>query len=509
MAIKHFNSGVYIDTIQSLDGCDSIVSLNLSILNSSYSTAYQTACDSFTWIDGITYYSNNNTATHIIPNAAGCDSIITLNLSILQSTNSIDSFTVCDSLTWMNGMTYYANNNTATHILPNATGCDSIITLNLTILQPTYGIDTQTGCDSLTWIDGITYYSDNTIATHIIPNSAGCDSIITLNLTILQSTNSVDSYTVCDSITWIDGITYYSNNTTATHILPNSAGCDSIITLNLTIIPSQQLILENSFSLPSDANNCIGQAAITVSGNADFELNIDNGLQIVPTSGYSVLDNLCPGVHDLKITDNCGDTLHSTLVIPVDSNYVYNNPYLDSIAVDSLGATISNCTIYYNSIDTAYIDSIWSVGNVVNVIWNIVDATGSNYDTTTYNLNNGNGVYLLQLNVFCPTKALGEYFTVTEAIYFENGSVFITGIDDNDLNHIEIQPNPTNDIVSITSANNEIKRIIIYDLYGKELQKVVQNESVYLISLNDKPTGIYLLKIITSKGQVTKRVLKQ
>ncbi len=38
----------------------------------------QTACDSLTWIDGNTYTSSNNTATYILTNAVGCDSIVTL-----------------------------------------------------------------------------------------------------------------------------------------------------------------------------------------------------------------------------------------------------------------------------------------------------------------------------------------------------------------------------------------------------------------------------------------------
>lgn len=503
------NSGTFIETFNNQLGCDSVVTLELTIQNAYYSNLSQISCENYFWSVNNQNYTQSGQYIDTLQSISGIDSIITLNLTILQSTNSIDSYTVCDSLTWIDGITYYSNNTTATHIIPNAAGCDSIITLNLTILQTTNSIDSYTVCDSLMWIDGITYYSNNTTATYIITNAAGCDSIITLNLTLLQPTYGIDVQNDCDSLIWIDGITYYSNNSTATHIIPNSAGCDSIITLNFTIVPAQPLILANSFSLPSDANNCIGQAAITVSGNADFELTIDNGLQIVTTSGYSVLDNLCPGVHDLKITDNCGDTLHTALLIPVDSNYVYNNPYLDSMAVDSLGATLTNCTIYYNSIDTAYIDSIWSVGNVVNVVWNIVDASGSNYDTSSYVLNNGNGVYLLQLSVFCPTKALGDYFTVTEAIYFENGNVYVTGIDEKEINHIAIHPNPTNDYVSITSANDEIKRIVIYDLYGKELQNEVQNGSTYLISLNTKPTGIYLFKITTTKGQVTKRVVKQ
>ena len=36
--------------------------------------------------------------------------------------------------------------------------------------------------------------------------------------------------------TWIDGVTYTSSNTTATDTLIASNGCDSIVTLNLTLI---------------------------------------------------------------------------------------------------------------------------------------------------------------------------------------------------------------------------------------------------------------------------------
>jgi hypothetical protein len=59
----------------------------LSQCFSSYSTDTQTACDSYTWIDGNTYTSSNSTATDTLTNAAGCDSIVTLNLTI----NTVDS----------------------------------------------------------------------------------------------------------------------------------------------------------------------------------------------------------------------------------------------------------------------------------------------------------------------------------------------------------------------------------------------------------------------------------
>ena len=59
----------------------------LSQCFSSYSTDTQTACDSYTWIDGNTYTSSNSTATDTLTNAAGCDSVVTLNLTI----NTVES----------------------------------------------------------------------------------------------------------------------------------------------------------------------------------------------------------------------------------------------------------------------------------------------------------------------------------------------------------------------------------------------------------------------------------
>ena len=69
-------------------------------------TDLHTACDSFTWIDGNTYTSSNNTASHVLQNTQGCDSTVTLDLTILNSSSSIDVQSSCDSFTWIDGNTY-------------------------------------------------------------------------------------------------------------------------------------------------------------------------------------------------------------------------------------------------------------------------------------------------------------------------------------------------------------------------------------------------------------------
>ena len=67
-------------------------------MSPSSSTDTQEECEEFTWIDGNTYTESNNTATFVIPNAVGCDSTITLNLTINNLTTleaGVDQ-TVCE-----------------------------------------------------------------------------------------------------------------------------------------------------------------------------------------------------------------------------------------------------------------------------------------------------------------------------------------------------------------------------------------------------------------------------
>jgi hypothetical protein len=71
-------------------------------------TDIQTACRAFTWIDGKTYTESNNTATYnfIGGAASGCDSLVTLNLTINGVTNRS---------TTTSGVTITANNTSATY----------------------------------------------------------------------------------------------------------------------------------------------------------------------------------------------------------------------------------------------------------------------------------------------------------------------------------------------------------------------------------------------------------
>src|SRR5690554_2470368 len=197
------------------------------------------ACDSFDWFG--TTYTASGTATHVLTNSAGCDSTVTLILTINISATGTDTQTACGSFTWIDGVEYTASNNTAMYTIVGgaANGCDSIVTLDLTINPVATGTDTQTACGSFTWIDGVEYTASNNTAMYTIVGGAanGCDSIVTLDLTINQVATGTDVQASCGPFTWIDGVEYTATNNTAMHTIVGGAanGCDSIVTLNLTV----------------------------------------------------------------------------------------------------------------------------------------------------------------------------------------------------------------------------------------------------------------------------------
>ena len=126
------------------------------------------------------YTASTNVPTFTLTNAAGCDSVVTLHLTVRQPTTGDTTAAVCGSFEW-HGNTYTQSGN-YTYTTTNAAGCDSVVTLHLTIQQPTTGDTTAVACESFTWYGNT--YTESGDYTCVLSNAAGCDSVVTLHLTI-------------------------------------------------------------------------------------------------------------------------------------------------------------------------------------------------------------------------------------------------------------------------------------------------------------------------------------
>lgn len=133
-------SGIYKDTLLSILGCDSIVTLYLTVNKSVTNEISITACDHYTWTNGVTYTTSGvyYDSLHTIH---GCDSIEVLNLTILpEAVTEVDTLTICASdlpYDWYGQLLTQTGTYTAAEKYANR-DCDSVIhQLNLQIYVQT------------------------------------------------------------------------------------------------------------------------------------------------------------------------------------------------------------------------------------------------------------------------------------------------------------------------------------------------------------------------------------
>jgi hypothetical protein len=154
-----------------------------------------------------------------ISNVAGCDSVITLNLIINQATASTKNDTICFGTTYAFGSQTLSATGTYTRTIPNAVGCDSVITLNL-FVRPAINISiTQSGLD-LTATAGFTDYFWKLNGANI--------TAANLN-TYTTTSNGAYSVQVVD----VNNCSAISNTVNVT-----SVGIDDVSSLDLTIYPN-------------------------------------------------------------------------------------------------------------------------------------------------------------------------------------------------------------------------------------------------------------------------------
>lgn len=173
----------------------------------------------------------------------------------------------------------------------------------------TYRTDTQVTCESFEWIDGVTYTSSGNTATWTLPNAVGCDSIITLDLTILQPINYSETITACGSAE-INGITYTSSQPVVnTYAGQASNGCDSIVTTNLIIkdLPDVTTTL-NGLTITANLSEASYQWVDCTNGNAP--INGENNATFTATTNGSyaviVTKNGCTDISACSVVSSVG-----------------------------------------------------------------------------------------------------------------------------------------------------------------------------------------------------------
>lgn len=308
--------------LQTLQGCDSTITTDVGIIFTHHSWENVSICpgSDYTFSDGTKIYNVQKNTSHdkMYHGVGGCDSLLfTTYLNVLPAYNQTEHVSVCagsgyvfpDNTVFIN---IFSDTFHVSHLGRNGINCDSIINTFITV-NPLYGktenislcsganytfpdnsivnnitsaIDryshlyAQTGCDSFihTYITINTGYTqtenisvcsgsnytfpDGSVANNIVSNMnhvshlssiAGCDSVITTNITVVSGYTQTENNTVCSgsNYTFPDGSIANNITSNLNHISRFStiAGCDSVITTNINVKFVDTAIVKNGLVL--------------------------------------------------------------------------------------------------------------------------------------------------------------------------------------------------------------------------------------------------------------------
>lgn len=482
-SVNYDSSGFYSYSTLNSNNCDSTVILDLTINKNENTIDSIFSCNDYTWIDGITYNSNNISATYSLTTINGCDSLVQLNLSIMNSSVQYDTITSCDQFVW-HGTNYTLSGN-YTDTLININNCDSITRLNLTINTGYYDTLISNTCNDFFWEN--TTYNSTGIFTNTISNINGCDSVLVLDLTIQNDYNDTNFLSSCDSLLWNNqnltqsGLYIDSNQTIY--------GCDSLNFLSLQINNSYSDTLQVSVcdtffwnnniyissgyhsNLFNTTNNCDSNVTINLSVNGsitsplNLELILDDFCLETNWTVKDSYDSIWQKDGPFNCNPNGGgqqanDTLIADIYLPANECFTFqlNDQYGDGMSASNWGG----------------IDGSWIL---------------SDFNGNILSQGSGNFGHSVETNFIVDSVAISN-----------TNSMF------KDENNIKASPNPfkNSTLISISNLNGPFI-IDVFDLNGRVIQSIETNEKEFYLENNKISKGIYWVKI---KNKLLSKPLK-
>jgi len=473
-------SGIYLDTFRNAFGCDSVVSLSLTVRSISFGTFNLSICNGTSYLFNGINRTASGTYRDTLINSFGCDSTVILNLTVRPLSSASISRTICNGSSYLfNGVNLTAS-GTYRDTLINGFGCDSFLTLNLTVRAASTSSFAQTICNGASYFyNGMNLTVSGTYADTFV-NSLGCDSIRTLNLTVRPVAIGTMSSSICA------GSSYFFNGVNLTvagayrDTLVTSAGCDSFLTLNLSVVPFLTATINRSI--------CSGTSYLF------------NGVNLTTAGVYkdtftSVAG--CDSILTLNLTVNATSTGTINRTICNGASYLFNGVNLTTSGTykDTL-VNATGCDSFVTLNLTVRPPSTGSITRVITV--------GSSYLF--------NGVYLTQPGTYRDTLTNSNGCDSIVTLHLSVNTDIATV---NSLTwKLNLYPNPAMGDASLSyelSREEAFMHIIMFNEQGQVVSEDMllhpTKEGVYDMDLRKYAAGVYFVKVITNDFNETKKLV--
>lgn len=248
-------SGVYYDTLTTFLGCDSTVTTNLTVLPVTSFNQNISICQGQAYFIGGNWQTTGGAYLDTLVNFLGCDSVLITNLAILPTTYFNQAIAICQGQSYYTGGNWQTTSGTYYDTLVNYLGCDSAITTTLTVIQPVYGSQNISICEGQSFYAGGAFQTQAGTYVDILVANSGCDSILTTNLSVTVPVFTPLSVSICQGQSYFAGGTWQTQDGIYSDTLVSFIGCDSILITDLQVIAP----LYHNVS----ASICLGQSYYT------------------------------------------------------------------------------------------------------------------------------------------------------------------------------------------------------------------------------------------------------
>ncbi|MFK8005722.1 MAG: beta-propeller fold lactonase family protein [Saprospiraceae bacterium] len=442
------SSGTYQETFTSNNGCDSVVTLQLAVVSSFSENLNQTICEGGSYNIGDSTYTEAGTYTNTLNSASGCDSVVTLNLSVEQDISVLVNETICEGEEYFFNGTNLIETGLYSETLTTVGGCDSTVSVNLTVLPGVPPTLNEVICEGESYNFGNNIYTESGVYTSTFSSPNGCETLVTLTLNVQASQEVLIGETICEGEQYPFGSQLLTDAGTYVGNFNTLSGCDSTVTLTLNVNPVQEYELFETIC--KDDIYIVGNETYTSTGTYTIELN-------------SAVTG-CDSIVTLNLT-----------VVDINGGALITND--DGTGIGAVNLTVSNGTPPYvfewsNGADTEDVNGL--TDGTYEVV--VSDANGCS-ETFSFTVDNSTGI-------FSPASEV----------------TFVATVHPN--------PAPTNGELNIQISNNQdqIFEFRLFDSVGK----IIENEKVQMNTGEQvqrftapQNAGLYYLQII-NENQETK-----
>ncbi|MBK9150616.1 MAG: T9SS type A sorting domain-containing protein [Saprospiraceae bacterium] len=532
--------GIYLDTLISQTGCDSIVQTTIVKYDVFQSAQEYTLCSGESITVGNSIYSATGIYLDTFQTVFGCDSIIRTTLTVLPVPEPFEIFAeICKGDSWtVNGKTY-SEPGIYTDTLAALNGCDSLVITHLSVLETIFEQHISICPGNSIMIGDSTYNAEGTYM-NIFQGSAGCDSIVITNLTFLPVSMVENPVIICpgDSI-FVGNSVYFEPGVYSDTLLSLQTGCDSIVSTTLswhTTVFSQEITLckgdsitigNNTYNQSGvyldtllNANGCLSMVTTTIYisepasfietsicegelytvGNVAFS---SSGLYYITLSGENGCDSIV--TLDLRVipvirTEGYIEICKGDSVILGNQVFYGNGVHLDTM-ISSLGCdSISRIVVHLIEVDTA----ITVDGNLLSVF------AQDGLEYRWYNCSRPDSILSAPNQAVFMVNESGEYAVdiLFKGCVFSTNCVRveITGTDDISYTQVRLFPNPANHTLNLELPQDGYIRITGLD--GKLLQSQKVQAGLQTLDISTLTSGSYILRWITDRQQYSIRFVK-